>query len=67
MPVGGCQSRLPRDPLDWNNQDATTHYFDQLAQVVKQIIDSGMSQVSELDLTGRTVQPSGNLAISFDQ
>jgi hypothetical protein len=56
-----------RHLLGRNDQDPAAHLFDQLAQIVEQVIDLRMTQVSEFDLTRRTVQPSGNLAVGLDQ
>ncbi len=65
MSVGGRESHLPRHPLGGNDQDTATHLFNQLAQIVEQVIDFRVAQVSECDLAGRTVQPAGNLAVSL--
>lgn len=41
--------------------------FNQLAQIVEQVIDFRVVQVSECDLAGRTVQTAGNLAVGLNQ
>ena len=67
MPVDGSQSRPPRHPLGRNDQDPSTHLFDQLAQLVEQVIDLRVAQLSNFDPTRRAVEPAGNLAVSLDQ
>ena len=39
IPAGGSQSRPPRYLLGRNGQDLAAHLFDQVAQIVEQVID----------------------------
>jgi hypothetical protein len=67
IPVGGSQSRPPRHLLGRNDQDLAAHLFDQVAQIVKQVIDLRVAQVSNFDPTRRAVESAGNLAVGLDQ
>ncbi|MBK5283527.1 MAG: hypothetical protein JJE16_15770 [Nitrospiraceae bacterium] len=57
MPIDRGQSRLPRHPLGWHDQNQTAHLLSQFAQIVEQVIDLRVAQVSEFGLTCRAVQP----------
>ena len=56
------QSRLCHHPLGRNYKNPAAHLSDQLAQIVEQVIDLRMAQVSEFEPTRGAVQPPGNLA-----
>jgi hypothetical protein len=65
--IGGGQSRPRRYPLGRNHQDPAAHLFDQLAQIVEQVIDLRVAQLSNFDPTRCAVEPAGNLAVGLDQ
>ena len=46
IPVGGSQSRPPRHLLGRNDQNLAAHLLDQFAQIVEQVIDLRVAQIS---------------------
>jgi hypothetical protein len=65
--VDGGDPRLCRHTLGRNHYDVTSGLHCSLANVVEQVIDLGMIDISELDRAGHRIERTWNMALGFDQ